>query len=360
MKIPNSMAGLLLPCGAADQSRTCSSEGNTGWAKMQRVPVMGTASIPGSASHSELVIADDRRARPCETIADRAPRPGRATTAPGLGRRRDLHHPRRGGGRGRRAGPPGWPAERRPGPFHVAVLLDNVPELRLLARGGGPGRGGGGRGATPPTGATNWPATSPTPSASCWSPTGPSCPSSTASTSAAASGRCRSDSDRVVGGRRPRRGPPPRPFAGPRPRPRAPSGSGPDSLGYLLFTSGTSGAPKACRCTQGRLARIGAIVAQMFGLTADDVCYLSMPLFHSNALMAGLGARPGRRGHLGPAHRRAVLGLGVPARRPAARRHLLQLRRQAPGLHPGHARTARRRRQPAACGPSGTRERPTT
>ncbi len=61
-----------------------------------------------------------------------------------------------------------------------------------------------------------------------------------------------------------------------------------DSLGYLIFTSGTSGAPKACRCTHGRMARIGIIVAQMFSLTADDVCYVSMPLFHSNALMAGL------------------------------------------------------------------------
>jgi fatty-acyl-CoA synthase len=63
----------------------------------------------------------------------------------------------------------------------------------------------------------------------------------------------------------------------------------PDSLGYLLFTSGTSGAPKACLCSQGRLARIGAIVAQMYALTPDDVCYLAMPLFHSNALMAGWG-----------------------------------------------------------------------
>jgi fatty-acyl-CoA synthase len=63
----------------------------------------------------------------------------------------------------------------------------------------------------------------------------------------------------------------------------------PDTLGYLLFTSGTSGAPKACLCSQGRLARIGAIVAQMFSLGPEDVCYLSMPLFHSNALMAGWG-----------------------------------------------------------------------
>jgi fatty-acyl-CoA synthase len=60
-----------------------------------------------------------------------------------------------------------------------------------------------------------------------------------------------------------------------------------DTLGYLIFTSGTSGAPKACRCTQGRMARIGATVAQMYELTATDVCYVAMPLFHSNALMAG-------------------------------------------------------------------------
>ncbi|HAM02821.1 MAG TPA: acyl-CoA synthetase [Acidimicrobiaceae bacterium] len=67
------------------------------------------------------------------------------------------------------------------------------------------------------------------------------------------------------------------------------SGVAESSLGHLIFTSGTSGAPKACRCTQGRLARIGVIVAQMFGLGADDVCLVSMPLFHSNALMAGWG-----------------------------------------------------------------------
>src|SRR5204862_5063570 len=55
----------------------------------------------------------------------------------------------------------------------------------------------------------------------------------------------------------------------------------------LLFTSGTTGAPKAVRCSQGRLAGIGSIVAQMFGLTAADVCYAAMPMYHSNALMAG-------------------------------------------------------------------------
>ena len=60
-----------------------------------------------------------------------------------------------------------------------------------------------------------------------------------------------------------------------------------ETLGFLLFTSGTSGAPKACLCSQGRLARIGTVVTQMFQISEDDVCYLSMPLFHSNALMTG-------------------------------------------------------------------------
>lgn len=68
------------------------------------------------------------------------------------------------------------------------------------------------------------------------------------------------------------------------------SGVTDSSLGYLIFTSGTSGAPKACLCTQGRLARISAIVAEMFSLTQEGTtCYIAMPLFHSNALMAGWG-----------------------------------------------------------------------
>ncbi len=61
----------------------------------------------------------------------------------------------------------------------------------------------------------------------------------------------------------------------------------PGDLYLLIFTSGTSGAPKACLCSHGRLAFIGAAVSGMFEFTADDVCYLAMPMFHSNALMAG-------------------------------------------------------------------------
>lgn len=77
----------------------------------------------------------------------------------------------------------------------------------------------------------------------------------------------------------------------PRPDSQLPDGSEsvikPSTLGYLIFTSGTSGAPKAVRCSQGRMAFIGTVIAQMFSLGPQDVCYVAMPMFHSNALMAG-------------------------------------------------------------------------
>ncbi|HEX4218456.1 MAG TPA: AMP-binding protein, partial [Acidimicrobiales bacterium] len=60
----------------------------------------------------------------------------------------------------------------------------------------------------------------------------------------------------------------------------------PGDLYLLLFTSGTTGAPKAVRCTQGRLAAIGQRAAAGYGFDQDDVAYCSMPLFHGNSLMA--------------------------------------------------------------------------
>ncbi|HEY5097604.1 MAG TPA: AMP-binding protein [Acidimicrobiales bacterium] len=59
----------------------------------------------------------------------------------------------------------------------------------------------------------------------------------------------------------------------------------PEDLYLLLFTSGTTGAPKAVRCTQGRLASIAVRSAQAYGFERSDVAYCTMPLFHGNALM---------------------------------------------------------------------------
>ena len=61
---------------------------------------------------------------------------------------------------------------------------------------------------------------------------------------------------------------------------------GPDQLYLLLFTSGSTGAPKAVRMTQGRAARTAADSAVAF--SPGDVLYCAMPLFHGNALLANL------------------------------------------------------------------------
>lgn len=68
--------------------------------------------------------------------------------------------------------------------------------------------------------------------------------------------------------------------------PAAAAGVGPESLLLLLFTSGTTGASKAVKCSQGRLARIAAAATAKFGHVRSDVDYCCMPLFHGNAIMA--------------------------------------------------------------------------
>ncbi len=60
----------------------------------------------------------------------------------------------------------------------------------------------------------------------------------------------------------------------------------PDALYLLLFTSGSTGAPKAVRMSSGRAARTASRAAVAFG--PDAVLYCSMPLFHGNALLANL------------------------------------------------------------------------
>jgi fatty-acyl-CoA synthase len=66
--------------------------------------------------------------------------------------------------------------------------------------------------------------------------------------------------------------------------PEAAHGDG--SLFMLIFTSGTSGRPKAVRITHEKVTYPGQYLAERFGLTANDVHYIAMPLFHSNAVMA--------------------------------------------------------------------------
>ncbi|GAA5165128.1 AMP-binding protein [Pseudonocardia eucalypti] len=54
----------------------------------------------------------------------------------------------------------------------------------------------------------------------------------------------------------------------------------------LMFTSGSTGAPKAVVCGQGRFAAAAGYMTGRLGLGRDDVAYNAMPMFHGNALMA--------------------------------------------------------------------------
>jgi fatty-acyl-CoA synthase len=61
----------------------------------------------------------------------------------------------------------------------------------------------------------------------------------------------------------------------------------PTDVFMLMYTSGTSGDPKAVICSQGKVAIAGVTMKDRFSLDATDVCYVSMPLFHSNAVLVG-------------------------------------------------------------------------
>ncbi|BDE14078.1 MULTISPECIES: fatty-acid--CoA ligase FadD1 [Mycobacterium] len=55
----------------------------------------------------------------------------------------------------------------------------------------------------------------------------------------------------------------------------------------MIFTSGTSGNPKAVQVSHLMPVFAGVNLTQRFALTEQDTCYVSMPLFHSNAVVAG-------------------------------------------------------------------------
>lgn len=61
----------------------------------------------------------------------------------------------------------------------------------------------------------------------------------------------------------------------------------PDDLLMLIFTSGTSGDPKAVRVTHSKITIPGTLLASRYSLDSQDTVYVSMPMFHSNAIMAG-------------------------------------------------------------------------
>ncbi|MEU2252060.1 AMP-binding protein [Nocardia xishanensis] len=62
--------------------------------------------------------------------------------------------------------------------------------------------------------------------------------------------------------------------------------AGGESLLLLLFTSGTTGQSKAVKCSQRRLAALAYAATDKFGHVREDVDYCCMPMFHGNAIMA--------------------------------------------------------------------------
>ncbi len=72
----------------------------------------------------------------------------------------------------------------------------------------------------------------------------------------------------------------------------------PTDVFMLIYTSGTSGDPKAVICSHGKVAIAGVMMAERFGLGTEDVCYVSMPLFHSNAVLVGWAVSLACRGSM--------------------------------------------------------------
>ncbi|MBI3226414.1 MAG: AMP-binding protein [Mycolicibacterium cosmeticum] len=74
-----------------------------------------------------------------------------------------------------------------------------------------------------------------------------------------------------------------------------------DDTFMMIFTSGTSGEPKAVEVPHSTVLFAGSALVQRYELDATDTCYLAMPLFHSNAVYAGWSVALGAGAAMAPA-----------------------------------------------------------
>src|SRR5207244_1796615 len=72
------------------------------------------------------------------------------------------------------------------------------------------------------------------------------------------------------------------------PVPAAASGARPKDLAVALFTSGSTGPPKAVLHTQRGLAYKARLMAEVHGLRPDDAVLMPAPLAHISGLLNGV------------------------------------------------------------------------
>ena len=169
-------------------------------------------------------------------------------------------------------------AQRRDGPFHVGLLLDNVPEFPFLL--GGAALAGAVVVGLNPTRRGAELARDIARTDCQLVVTEPKHAGALAGVDLAL------PRDRVFVVDEPRYAASVAPFAG---APlRVADGIDQGSLFMLIFTSGTSGDPKAVRMTHRKITPWGPNPAVF--LQRDDIAYLSMPMFHSACMIQGWGA----------------------------------------------------------------------